>query len=90
MDQLASPSSRSSTENESSEGSDSEQDSVDNNNTSSDDDSDTGSINQNLSSKQLLIKKRAQKQKKGISDDTQANQVDNDSASGNKTQTLVL
>jgi hypothetical protein len=59
MDQLASPSSRSSTENESSEGSDSEQDSVDNNNTSSDDDSDTGSINQNLSSKQLLIKKRA-------------------------------
>lgn len=61
MDQSASPSpsSSSSTENESSDGTDSEPNLVDNNSTSGNEDSDTGSINQNLSSKHLLIQKRA-------------------------------
>jgi len=63
-----SPSSSSSSEKEPSEGSDtssSEQDLVDNNSTSSNEYSDTGSINQNLSSKQLLIKKTSPGTKEG-------------------------
>jgi hypothetical protein len=50
---------------------------VDNYSTSGNEDSDTGSINKNMSSKQLLTKKRAQEHQKAISysdDDMQATQ----------------